>query len=72
MADRAGYVCCYCKRSCEGEAPFCVPEGFPRDADHEGKPLCEECGGSPKPTLDEICARLDREKLIGIRTECSS
>lgn len=56
------YTCCYCGKACRGEAWYCIPEGFPRDKDHEGKPLCRKCGGYSSPTLDAICRKLDLEK----------
>lgn len=55
--------CCYCKKIIRSKiAPYCVPADFPRDKEHELKPLCKECGGSEYPTLDEICTKLDWEK----------
>ena len=54
--------CCYCGEKIETEeAPYCVPEGYPRNPVHEMKPLCWECGHDVTPTLDQICEKLDRE-----------
>ncbi len=55
------FRCCYCKKDYDGEHNFEVPPGYPDDPAHDGKPLCDGCGGGPTPTLDEICARLDEE-----------
>lgn len=61
------YVCCFCKRHVRrAKAVYCVPEGYPTDKSHEGKPLCSKCGSRPKPSLDDICEFLDHEKLISI------
>lgn len=54
--------CCFCGRRIRTkEAPFVVPQDFPTNPIHEGKPLCWTCGHSEYPTLDEICEKLDRE-----------
>lgn len=53
--------CCFCKTEIHGTPNFDIPEGFPHNPLHEGKPLCDECGGKPIPSLEEICAQLDRE-----------
>jgi len=55
------FKCCYCKKTFPGENQYEVPEGFPRNKAHEGKPLCDGCGGSPIPTLNTICNLLDTE-----------
>jgi hypothetical protein len=55
------YECCYCKKKIDGQAPYSVPEDYASNPEHDGKPLCEECGGKPTPTLDEICRKLDAE-----------
>ena len=52
--------CCFCGADASGSA-YAVPEGFPRNKEHELKPLCSECGGVDGPTLDEICDTLDRD-----------
>jgi len=54
--------CCFCNLTFKGTAKYIVPEGFPTDKRHEGKPLCEACGSHETPTLDTICAKLDREQ----------
>lgn len=54
-------VCCYCKAPIHGPVKFHIPPGYPRNPAHDGKPLCEDCGGKPSPSLDEICQALDRE-----------
>jgi hypothetical protein len=54
--------CCFCGRRIRSkEAPFCIPEGFPRNSEHELNPLCWTCGNEETPTLGEICEKLDRE-----------
>ena len=54
--------CCYCKKRIRSrEAPFCVPEDYARNSEHDMKPLCHACGSKETPTLDEICKRLDLE-----------
>ena len=53
--------CCYCKKPIRGRAEYCIPEDFPNNPVHGGKPLCSACGGFPEPTLDEICETLDME-----------
>ena len=64
MGSDCKIVCCYCGEVIEGEPEYCIPEDFPNDKRHELKPLCEGCGGSPEPTLDEICAYLDRKQEL--------
>ena len=54
-------ICCYCKEPIIGEPRFCIPEGFPLNSDHDGKPLCDGCGGSPVQSLNQICQFLDNE-----------
>lgn len=55
------FYCCYCKKEISGEAPYAIPEGFPDNPLHEGKPLCQDCGERPEPDLDVICHHLDVE-----------
>jgi len=62
----AAMKCCYCKTPIRGKVKYSIPEGYPTNPAHDGKPLCNECGGKPdEPSLDDICERLDRELLDG-------
>lgn len=54
-------TCCYCKKAIPGKVTYAIPEDFPINPMHEGKPLCDECGERPEPSLDEICHQLDVE-----------
>lgn len=54
--------CCFCGRRIRTkEAPFAVPEDYPKNKIHELKPICWTCGHAENPTLDEICEKLDRD-----------
>ena len=55
------FTCCYCEKPFRGKNSYCVPEGYARNPSHDGKPLCDGCGGKPEPSLDEICRKLDLE-----------
>lgn len=57
------FECCNCKKIVDGTNRYAVPEGYPSNPVHDGKPLCDGCGGSPEPTLDAICEKLDVELL---------
>jgi hypothetical protein len=58
------FTCRYCEKTFPGEAEYCIPEDFPINAALGGLPLCETCGGSPTPTLEEICGKLDKALAI--------